>query len=101
MDNSVNPLTFILIVFALHGLALALYIALRRTDKKAANRVLAGLLVVIALHVSFPKLAREFYPDLIHLMFTNLPLALLIGPLLYLYAGQLMDPFRLTPRKSR
>lgn len=81
----------ILILGSIHGILLAIFL-LAHTHNRRANKVLGVLLVVFAVTISSTKVINAYYPEYPHLILSTFPMLLLLGPLLLIYALQLISP---------
>lgn len=89
MELQANPLTVILVLGALHGVVLGIFLFFHRCSERGANVVLAMLLVVFSINFGLPKIVKDYHTQFPHLIAAAYPLPFLLGPLLYLYAKRL------------
>ncbi|NIR73223.1 AraC family transcriptional regulator [candidate division KSB1 bacterium] len=89
MDHQANPLTVILVLGALHGVALGMFFFFHGRGDRGANIVLGILLVVFSINFGLPKIVKDYHTQFPHLIAAAYPLPFLLGPLLYLYAKRL------------
>lgn len=85
METSFDFHSLVIMLGALQGFLLSIFLFTHQKRKRPANRVLAWLILVFSTTLLIPELTRNFHNQLPHLISVSDSSLYLFGPLIYLY----------------